>query len=71
MTQPKALGPDIQKLYTYYELPIGATAIGLPPGRSTGLWRYTKPVFQVKVPPCQNACPAGNWIQKFIAETGS
>ena len=71
MTQQKALGPDIQKLYTYYELPIGATAIGLPPGRSTGLWRYNKPVFQVKVPPCQNACPAGNWIQKFIAETGS
>jgi len=71
MATPKALGPDIQKLYTYHELPIGATAIGLPPGRSTGLWRYTKPVFQVKVPPCQNACPAGNWIQKFIAETGS
>jgi NADPH-dependent glutamate synthase beta subunit-like oxidoreductase len=71
MTQPKALGPDIQQLYTYYELPIGATAIGLPPGRTTGLWRYTKPLLQVKVPPCQNACPAGNWIQKFIAETGA
>lgn len=71
MTPPKALGPDIQKLYTYHELPIGATAIGLPPGRTTGLWRYTKPAFQVKIPPCQYACPAGNWIQKFIAETGS
>ncbi|UCD79941.1 MAG: FAD-dependent oxidoreductase [Desulfobacterales bacterium] len=71
MTQPKALGPDIQQLYTYYELPIGATAIGLPPGRSTGLWRYTKPLFRVKVPPCQHACPAGNWIQKFIAKTGA
>jgi NADPH-dependent glutamate synthase beta subunit-like oxidoreductase len=71
MTQTKALGPDTQNLYTYHELPIGATAIGLPPGRSTGLWRYTKPVFHVKVPPCQNACPAGNWIQKFIAETGA
>ena len=71
MPQPKALGPDIQQLYTYHELPIGATAIGLPPGRATGLWRYTKPLFQAKVPPCQNACPAGNWIQKFIAETGA
>ena len=71
MAKPKALGPDIQKLYTYVELPIGATAIGLPPGRTTGLWRYTKPVFQVKIPPCQNACPAGNWIQKFIADSGS
>ncbi len=71
MAKPKALGPDIQELYTYVELPIGATAIGLPPGRKTGLWRYTKPLIKAKIPPCQTACPAGNWIQKFVSETGS
>jgi NADPH-dependent glutamate synthase beta subunit-like oxidoreductase len=71
MTQTRALGPDLQNLYTYHELPIGATAIGLPPGRITGLWRYAKPVFHAKVPPCQIACPAGNWIQKFIADAGA
>ena len=66
MNKPKALGPDIQNLYTYTELPIGATSIGLPPGRKTGLWRYMKPVLEEKIPPCQDACPLGNWIQRFV-----
>ena len=55
MNKPKALGPDIQHLYTYTELPIGATSIGLPPGRKTGLWRYIRPMFEEKIPPCQDA----------------
>jgi NADPH-dependent glutamate synthase beta subunit-like oxidoreductase len=66
MNRPKPLGPDIQNLYTYAELPIGATSIGLPSGRKTGLWRYMRPVFAEKTPPCQNACPLGNWIQHFV-----
>lgn len=66
MSVPKALGPDTQKLYTYIELPIGATAIGLPPGRKTGLWRYMRPTFEEKIPPCQEACPLGNWVQRFV-----
>ncbi len=66
MNKPEALGPDIQNLYTYTELPIGATSIGLPPGRKTGLWRYIRPVFEEKIPPCQDECPLGNWIQRFV-----
>jgi NADPH-dependent glutamate synthase beta subunit-like oxidoreductase len=66
MKEMKALGPDIQQLYTYIELPIGATAIGRPEGRKTGLWRYTRPKFGEKIPPCQEACPVGNWIQRFV-----
>ncbi len=68
MTQSKALGPDPLKLYTYMELPIGATAIGIPPERrKTGLWRYMRPSFQEMVPPCLEGCPLGNWIDRFIS----
>ena len=32
----------------------------------TGSWRYFRPVNEEKMPPCNNACPAGNNIQGFI-----
>ncbi len=32
----------------------------------TGSWRYSRPVHEEKMPPCNNACPAGNNIQGFI-----
>lgn len=68
MTKSKALGPDLLKRYTYIELPIGATAIGIPPERTrTGLWRYMRPSFEEMVPPCQEACPSGNWIHRLIS----
>jgi NADPH-dependent glutamate synthase beta subunit-like oxidoreductase len=33
----------------------------------TGSWRYYRPVHEEKMPPCNNACPAGNNIQGFIS----
>jgi len=33
----------------------------------TGSWRYSRPVHEEKMPPCNNACPAGNNIQGFIS----
>jgi len=33
----------------------------------TGSWRYFRPVHDEKMPPCNNACPAGNDIQGFIS----
>jgi 2-oxoacid:acceptor oxidoreductase delta subunit (pyruvate/2-ketoisovalerate family) len=69
MAKSKALGPDVLNLCTYQELPIGATALDIDPyGRRTGLWRYNRPYFTEKIPPCQNGCPLGNWVQKFVAE---
>jgi len=69
MAKSKALGPDVLNLCTYQELPIGATAVDIDPyGRRTGLWRYNRPYFTEKIPPCQNSCPLGNWVQKFVAE---
>ncbi len=71
MAKSKALGPDIQKQYTYRQLPVGANAIGVPAeARKTGLWRYMRPTFDEKTPPCQDACPLGNWIQRFLADVG-
>ncbi len=32
----------------------------------TGRWRYIKPIYEDKVPACQNACPAGNDIEGWI-----
>jgi len=32
----------------------------------TGSWRFIKPVYEDKVPACQNACPAGNDIEGWI-----
>jgi 2-oxoacid:acceptor oxidoreductase delta subunit (pyruvate/2-ketoisovalerate family) len=33
----------------------------------TGNWRFIKPFYEDKVPPCQNGCPAGNDIEGWIA----
>ena len=52
-------------------------AITLDPGTSlanqTGSWRTEKPVYVDRLPPCNNACPAGENIQKWLyhAEEGN
>jgi NADPH-dependent glutamate synthase beta subunit-like oxidoreductase len=51
-------------------------AITLDPGSSlanhTGTWRTEKPVYVDRLPPCNNACPAGEDIQGWLfhAESG-
>ncbi len=51
-------------------------AITLDPGTSlanqTGSWRTEKPVYLDRLPPCNNACPAGENIQQWLyhAEEG-
>lgn len=52
-------------------------AITLDPGTSlaneTGSWRTLKPVYLDRLPPCNNACPAGENIQQWLyhAEEGN
>ena len=52
-------------------------AITLEPGTSlanhTGSWRTLKPVYLDRLPPCNNACPAGEDIQGWLyfAEEGN
>ena len=51
-------------------------AITLKPGTSlanlTGTWRTERPVYLDRLPPCNNACPAGENIQDWLfhAESG-
>lgn len=51
-------------------------AITLDPGSSlhnhTGTWRTQRPVYLNRLPPCNNACPAGENIQQWLyhAEEG-
>jgi NADPH-dependent glutamate synthase beta subunit-like oxidoreductase len=51
-------------------------AITLDPGSSlanhTGSWRTMRPVYVDRLPPCNNACPAGEDIQGwlYLAEGG-
>ncbi len=51
-------------------------AITLDPGSSlhnhTGSWRSERPVYVDRMPPCNNACPAGENIQNWLfhAESG-
>ncbi len=46
-------------------------AITLNPGTSlanqTGTWRTERPVYLDRLPPCNNACPAGENIQAWLA----
>ena len=67
MTKEKSFGPDIRKSYTYRELPIGATSIGIHNDViKTGSWRVLRPLFKTKTAPCNEACPAGVDIRGFV-----
>jgi 2-oxoacid:acceptor oxidoreductase delta subunit (pyruvate/2-ketoisovalerate family) len=57
-------------------MPNKPFAITLKPGTSlanlTGTWRTERPVYLDRLPPCNNACPAGENIQGWLfhAESG-
>jgi 2-oxoacid:acceptor oxidoreductase delta subunit (pyruvate/2-ketoisovalerate family) len=57
-------------------MPNKPFAITLKPGTSinnlTGSWRTARPVYLDRLPPCNNACPAGENIQGWLfhAESG-
>ncbi len=47
--------------------------IGSSLANKTGSWRVERPVYVDRLPPCNNACPAGENIQRwlYLAEDGS
>ncbi len=49
------------------EMPPMAVSLGTTLVNKTGSWRYLRPVYNPKLPPCNRACPVGNDIQGFIA----
>ncbi len=36
----------------------------------TGTWRYLRPKYESKVPPCNQGCPAGNDVEGFVKLVG-
>jgi 2-oxoacid:acceptor oxidoreductase delta subunit (pyruvate/2-ketoisovalerate family) len=69
VTKGKVFGPDPRFAYTYRELPIGSTAVGLSDDLlKTGTWRTAiRPAFRPKTPPCSEGCPAGVDVRGFVA----
>jgi hypothetical protein len=55
------------------ELPFAITLdVGSSHANRTGSWRVTRPNYVDRLPPCNNACPAGENIQQWLyrAEPG-
>ncbi len=56
------------------KLPFAITLeVGSSHANHTGSWRVERPVYVDRLPPCNNACPAGENIQQWLydAESGS
>jgi 2-oxoacid:acceptor oxidoreductase delta subunit (pyruvate/2-ketoisovalerate family) len=56
------------------KLPFAITLeVGSSHANRTGSWRVERPVYVDRLPPCNNACPAGENIQQWLydAESGS
>jgi 2-oxoacid:acceptor oxidoreductase delta subunit (pyruvate/2-ketoisovalerate family) len=48
------------------DVPSVAISLGTMLWNKTGTWRYLKPKYTIKTPPCNEACPAGNDIEGFM-----
>ncbi len=51
---------------TWRDLTPMNVSVGTMLHNMTGTWRFIRPVYEDKVPACQNACPAGNDIEGWI-----
>jgi 2-oxoacid:acceptor oxidoreductase delta subunit (pyruvate/2-ketoisovalerate family) len=48
------------------EMPYLTMSLGTTLYNKTGTWRYVRPVYHDKTPPCNNSCPAGEKIQGYL-----
>ncbi|MCS6935967.1 MAG: NAD(P)-binding protein [Candidatus Bipolaricaulota bacterium] len=49
------------------EMPPLAISLDDISHNKTGSWRYLRPVYRNKIPPCRAGCPAGNDIPRWLA----
>jgi len=49
------------------EMPPLPVSLGPTLNNKTGSWRYIRPLYEDKTPPCNHACPAGSDVVHFIA----
>lgn len=52
------------------DLPLVTLSYGSMAWNKTGAWRYLRPTFQDKTPPCNNSCPAGEDVEGYIYLAG-
>jgi 2-oxoacid:acceptor oxidoreductase delta subunit (pyruvate/2-ketoisovalerate family) len=67
MTTPKR--SELAKTYafkTWRDITPMNISMGTMLHNRTGSWRFIKPIYEDKLPACQNACPAGNDIEGWI-----
>jgi 2-oxoacid:acceptor oxidoreductase delta subunit (pyruvate/2-ketoisovalerate family) len=60
---------DLAKIYafkTWRDITPMNISMGTMLHNRTGSWRFIKPIYEDKVPACQNACPAGNDVEGWI-----
>ena len=55
-----------RELKSWREFPLMNVSLGTMLHNLTGSWRFIKPIYEDKIPPCQNACPCGNDIEAWI-----
>jgi 2-oxoacid:acceptor oxidoreductase delta subunit (pyruvate/2-ketoisovalerate family) len=51
---------------TWRDFPPMNVSMGTMLHNRTGSWRFIKPIYEDKIPACQNSCPAGNDIEAWI-----
>jgi NADPH-dependent glutamate synthase beta subunit-like oxidoreductase len=49
------------------EMPPLPVSLGTTLTNHTGTWRYIRPYYQDRTPPCNHACPAGSDIVHWLA----
>jgi 2-oxoacid:acceptor oxidoreductase delta subunit (pyruvate/2-ketoisovalerate family) len=54
------------KFKTWRDFTVMNTSVSTMLHNLTGNWRFIKPIYEDKIPACQNACPAGNDIESWI-----
>ena len=58
---------DIEKENKNIKKPFAITLdVGSSLANETGSWRTERPVYLDRLPPCNNACPAGENIQAWL-----
>jgi 2-oxoacid:acceptor oxidoreductase delta subunit (pyruvate/2-ketoisovalerate family) len=51
---------------SYHDITPMHVSLGTMLYNKTGSWRFIKPIYEDKMPACQNACPAGNDIEGWL-----
>jgi len=66
-SMPKPAAPDAPITFaSLAEMPPLPVSLGSTLNNKTGTWRYIRPLYEDKTPPCNHACPAGNDVVRYI-----